>query len=108
MNVMLLNIKFDDIALKEPAEIICSKLGVELSDKGIPVEVNKADKLNVNSNGEKGEIYYITKASFFRMLTLFVKNLKDKKHLIIAKKFSLKLVVCGWIYQETELCAPMH
>ena len=39
------------------------------------IEVKKGNELYTKFDGIRGEISYITKASFFRMLTLFIKNL---------------------------------
>lgn len=77
--MLKLNLKFDDPSLKKPAELLKDKLHIELCDSGIEVEIKKTDRLNVTCDGNKGTISYITKASFFRMLTQFVKNYKENK-----------------------------
>ena len=73
---MKINLLSFDKELEKPVEIISKKLGVELGE-GIDVIVEKSDKLNICYDGEKGKICYITKASFFRMFTLFVKKIKS-------------------------------
>ena len=43
------------------------------------VFIKKNENLYVKFDGQKGEISYVTKASFFRLLTLFLKNIESKK-----------------------------
>lgn len=91
--MIYLNINFDDETLKKPVELLQSKLDFKISDSGIVVNIKKAERLNVNFDGEVGNISYITKASFFRMLTMFLKNYKEKNKFDYSEKIEIK--TCG-------------
>lgn len=88
-----LNLKFDNETLKKPAELLQEKLNFEISDSGFTVNVCKSERLNITSDGAVGTISYITKASFFRMLTLFVKKYNENK--IFDYSESIQIPTCG-------------
>lgn len=77
--MLKIKLKYDDSSLKKPSELLQDKLGIQICDSGLEITVQKSDKLSVCYDGKKGSISYITKASFFRMLTQFVKNYKENK-----------------------------
>ncbi len=91
--MITLNLKFDNPELKKPAEIVCKKLNVEISDSGIDVNIHKGYSLNVCLDGKNGSITYMTKVSFFRMLALFVKNIKENK--VFDCSESIEVENCG-------------
>lgn len=74
-----LHLQFDDPTLRSPVERLCKKLRLVLSDNGFPVEIHASDRLWVSADGGSGRIEYVTRASFFRMLTQFVKNFRQGK-----------------------------
>lgn len=88
-----LNLKFDDSSLEKPVELLKKKLNIEVSDSGFTVEICKSDRLNIHSDGNSGRISYVTRASFFRMLTLFVKNYKENS--IFDYSESIEFKTCG-------------
>ena len=83
---------FDEYSknLKTGAEIIVKKAG---ADADVKISVKKSERLFI-SNGEAGGcIEYITSASFFRMLTLFLKEYKKKSTFTYEEK--LNFDKCG-------------
>ena len=84
-----LNFKGELTELKEGLEHIKDVLFFEESESGIILEVKKGDELYARFDGNKGEISYITKVSFFRMLTLFLKNIASKKEFEVKEKLNL-------------------
>lgn len=84
-----LNFKGELTEFKEGLEHIKDVLFFEESESGIILEVKKGDELYARFDGNKGEISYITKVSFFRMLTLFLKNIESKKEFEVKEKLNL-------------------
>ncbi len=91
--MLKLNFKLDDESLKKPIELLQNKLNFEISDSGFVINVCKSECLNIVSDGKAGAISYITKVSFFRMLTLFVKKFNENK--IFDYSESIKIPTCG-------------
>ena len=69
--------------LKSGADIILNKIGF---DAEVEVSVKKSDRLFIANDENGGCIEYITDASFFRMLALFLKEYKKKNIFIYEEK----------------------
>ena len=88
-----INFTGDFEELKAGLEHIKAVLDFEISADGIEVYIKKAEELYVKYDCKKGEISYVTKASFFRMLTLFLKNIGGNAPFEINEKIQFK--TCG-------------
>lgn len=88
----MINLTFDKSSenLKKGADIILARFKV---DESIDVSVKRCDRLHIENKEVGGIIEYITDASFFRMLTLFIKELKKKKSFVYEEK--LNFDACG-------------
>ena len=73
-----MNIKFTNLPqeLQNGAARICKKLGLEISDLGIEVNVCEGNNIEVCDNGTSVTIVYNQKIHFFRALGLLAENLK--------------------------------
>lgn len=73
-----MNIKFTNLPqeLQNGAARICKKLGLEISDSGIEVNVCEGNNIEVCDNGTYVTIVYSQKIHFFRALGIFAENLK--------------------------------
>lgn len=71
-------LKFDEVGerLKPGAKIILSKLKYNCDAE---IEVKRSDRLCIYGEGKTGRIEYITDASFFRMLVLYVKHYQESQ-----------------------------
>ena len=87
------------IKLKLTGDIQDLKLGLayikpalhfEEAEDGIPLHVQKGDTLCARLDNSTGEISYITRASFFRMLTLFLMNAREQDRFEIREEILLK------------------
>ena len=83
-----LNFKGELSELKEGISHIQTVLAFEQADDGVLLEVKKSDELYARFDGEKGEISYITKASFFRLFALFLKKITNEKSFEIKEKIN--------------------
>ena len=84
-----LNFKGELSELKEGISHIQTVLAFEQADDGVLLEVKKSDELYARFDGEKGEISYITKASFFRIFALFLKNYTKKSNFEINEEIKI-------------------
>ncbi len=77
--MLKINLKTDNEKLYNGALLLSKKLKVDFSEDGFKISAEKGNKLHIECDGKEGKITYITKVSFFRMLSLFIKNYLEKK-----------------------------
>ena len=65
--------------LREGLAQIKTVLAFEESSDGIPLEIERGDRLFTSYDGEKGKLSYVSRVSFFRLLALFLKNVAKKE-----------------------------
>ncbi|MBR2476534.1 MAG: beta-N-acetylhexosaminidase [Clostridia bacterium] len=104
----MLKINFNgDIAdVSEGLSLVAGRLGIELDDSGICVEVKKVDKgLAVSGTAGAYTISYSTKVEFFRALSLVVDKIKkDEKNFSINEE--AKIATSGFMV-DLSRCAVM-
>ena len=93
--MLYLNLKADDESLYSSVELLRDKLNIGLQDGGITVTAVQSKELSVSFDGKVGQISYITRASFFRMLTLFVRNYEETE--TFSLKESIEIKDCGML-----------
>ncbi len=74
-------------------KLLEKKLNIKLNNKGIEITAYKSDKLHIECKDNIGIIEYITESSFFRMVTLFIKEYKKGNEFSYDEKISID--VCG-------------
>ncbi len=74
--------------LKTGLQHIKTVINFEESNDGLLLQIKKGDELYARFDGTKGEISYITKASFFRLFGLFIKNVSKKVSFEIKEKIN--------------------
>lgn len=91
-----MKIKFINLAdeLLIPLKRMCTILGLELAEDGIPVEVVKGDTISVSLKNGRGSITYIEKAHFFREVGIFIQHAKEKNEFFVAEKNHFDTVGC--------------
>lgn len=79
--------------LEKGISYVSDILNLEQGADGITVRIIKGENLFARFDGCSGEISYITKASFFRMLGLFVQNIIAKEAFYVQEK--IHIGICG-------------
>ncbi len=93
MEKVSLNIIGDIGELVKGISHISGLLNLKQCADGIPVDIKKGEALYARYDGKRGEICYVTKASFFRMLGLFVQNLANKEVFDVREQIYIE--TCG-------------
>ena len=88
-----INLKCDNQKLYNSLKNITEKLNINLSENGVLISVKKGNNLCYEYKNGKGNIEYITEVSFFRMITLFIKEYKKGKDFSYYE--DIKIKKCG-------------
>lgn len=88
MNLKIMELKFQGLNEKQINAIknLEKKLNIKISENGILVDVKKGDNLIVEYKDNKGYIEYSLETSLYRMISLFVKNLRKEKEFSVSQK----------------------
>lgn len=88
MNLKIIELKFQGLNDKQIKAIknLEKKLCIRICENGILVDVKKGDNLIVEYKYNKGYIEYSLETSLYRMISLFVKNLRKEKEFSVSQK----------------------
>lgn len=88
-----LNLKVDDRSLLSSVDLLRDKLQFELCADGLEITVFQSEELCISFDGKVGQISYVTRASFFRMFTLFIRNYEMGESFYLKENIEIK--ECG-------------
>ncbi len=88
-----INLNCDNLKLYDSLKKLSKKLDINLCEDGILVLAKKGTRLLCEYKNGQGTIEYITESSFFRMMTLFIKNYLKGNDFYITE--DIKIEKCG-------------